>query len=357
MSEAGKSQADKLKELSVKTNEQLTNIFKKSTVCSTEELQLLYINARDNAIGRYAQDLKNIERVNPAEAQKYVNEAKGVYGANINTIQEVIDATYAYLDYYHAIKTEEQLRYEFERANRFVQYKGIELPIILEFDYQFYTFESFFQKPTFYSYFNRETVTKFGKGAYHIAFPSSQAHLTDEEVMVAMKHEFGHIFQGHCTYNTTDKFEKMYCNQAMDISINLGMTKEEQALLITLAQKIWNKADAYPCFNLMNPKGQGGFGIEQLVSVADWKGTLGYIKMNAEKKKDKDKGKGPGGGGGGGGGGQPPQPNGTIEVGDYVKVIGSDPPLYGEVIAINPTTDEITTRVITQEEWENIING
>jgi hypothetical protein len=352
---------DLLKSLESKTERQMRDIFKKSTVSSTDELQLLYVNARDNAIGRYAQDLKDIARVDPASAQKYIDRANKTFGG-ISTIQDIIDSAYAYLDYYHVIKTEEQLRYEFERANRFVQYQDIELPIVVEFDYQFYTRSSIFQLPTFYSYVDTETITKFGKGAYHIAFPSSQAFLTDEEVSVAMKHEFGHVFLGHCTYNTTDKFEIKYSNQAMDISINLGMTKEEQSLLITLAQKIWNKADAFPCLNLANPKNQGGFGIPQLVSPTDWKGTLGWIKMyyDAEKEGGEEGGGGEGGGGGGGGGGstQPPPPiDSTIKVGDYVQVAGSEPKVYGKVTAINDVTGEVSTTEISAEEWDNLKKG
>ena len=91
---------DLLKSLASKTERQMRDIFKKSTVSSTDELQLLYVNARDNAIGRYAQDLKDIARVDPDSAQKYIDQANRMYGGNISTIQDVIDAAYAYLDYY-----------------------------------------------------------------------------------------------------------------------------------------------------------------------------------------------------------------------------------------------------------------
>lgn len=355
---------DLLKSLSTKSEEAQRDIFRKSSTISTEELQLLYVNARDNAIGRYAQDLRDIEQVDPDSAQEIIQRAKRVYGKNINTIQDVIDAAYEYLDYYHVIKTEEDLQREFDRANKFVQYAGIELPVVVEFDYQFYTRSSLLQKPTFYSYVNTETVTKFGKGAYHIAFPATQALLTDEEVSVAMKHEFGHIFFGHCTYKTTDKFEKQHCNQAMDISINLGMTAEEQKLLVSLAHKIWNNTSSFPCLNLANPEGQGGFGIPRLVSPTEWKSTLGWIKMYYKDKNEGGGGEGGdplGGGGGGGGGGTstepPPKIDSTIRVGDYVKVVGSDPLVYGRVNAINEITGEIATTEISAEEWENIKRG
>lgn len=355
------SKDDLLKSLGAKTDKQLREVFRRSATMSTEELNLLYENAKQNAVGRRAKIWKDIERVNPEEAEKIIKRANNKLGTSFVTIQDFIDYSYDQLDHYHAIKTEEELTREFERANRFVQYEGVELPIVVEFDYQFYTQESMFSKPTFYSYVNTETITKFGKGAYHIAFPSTQALLTDEEVSVAMKHEFGHIFMGHCTYKSTDKFENAMCNQAMDISINLGMTEEEQAFLVSLARKIWNSQNAYPVLNLANDKTKGGFGIPQMVSPADWKGTLGWIKMNYDDEnggEDNGPGEpGAGGGGGGEGGGESQPIDKEIKVGDYVYIRETDPKIYGQVTSINTTTGDITVDEISQEEWDNLKKG
>lgn len=358
---SAKNQGDELKKLSSKTESQLHDIFVRSSLMSTEELNLLYNNAKDNAIGKEAQFLRDVERVNPSRAKYLIDLANKRLGTSFSGVEDFIDYAYKQLEHYHAIKTEEDLAREFERAKRFVFYDGIELPIVVEFDYQFYTKNSLFSKPTFYSYVNTQTVTKFGKGAYHIAFPSTQALLTDEEVSVAMKHEFGHIFMGHCTHKTTDKFVIAYRNQAMDISINLGMTEEEQALLVSLAQKIWNSPTAYPCLNLSNEKGKGGFGIEQMVSPADWKGTLGWIKIAYEEENgDGDNGPGdPGSGGGGEGGGEgESQPiDKEIKVGDYVYVRDTEPMVYGQVRDIDPVTGEIFVDEISQETWDNMIKG
>lgn len=346
--------------IKAKSAEDLQKFFKSSSTVSTDTLNLYYLNGRDNIISRYAQNLRDIEIVDPSKANAIIKKAGKIFEGTISSVQDVIDAIYEYFDYYHAIKTEEQLAYEFERANRFVQYQGIDIPIILEFDYQFYTSASIFQKPTFYSYANTKTITKFGKGAYHIAFPASQALLTDDEVMVAMKHEFGHIYQGHCTATLRDNFEKSYSNAAMDISINLGMTEAEQALLVTLAHKIWKNTSSYPCLSLAKEDGKGGYGIPQPVSPTDWRGTLGWIKAY-HKKKDQEEGQGgdgtEGGSGGGGGGGesqpQPPIDN-KIKVGDYVRVDGSSPATYGKVTAIDETTGKISVTEYTPEEWENL---
>jgi hypothetical protein len=344
-----------------KSGDDFTKFFKSSSTISTDTLNLLYLNGMD-VIAREADILKQLEAIDPnhPKLQETINDGKKIFEGTINTIQDYIDAVYDYFEYYHAIKTEEQLAYEFERANRYVQYSGIDIPVVLEFDYQFYTKASIFQKPTFYSYANIDTVTKFGKGAYHIAFPSSQALLTDDEVMVAMKHEFGHIYQGHCTATLRDNFEKSYSNAAMDISINLGMTEAEQALLVTLAHKIWKNNQSYPCLSLAKPDGQGGYGIPQPVSPTDWRGTLGWIKAYHKKKDGGDGGGGTGGGGGGGGGGtpgnEPPkQPEiQKVKVGDYIKVIGSEPAIYGRVTSIDDVTGNIETKDYTIEEWDVI---
>lgn len=355
-----------ISQLGTNTRAQLTSMFKKTSALSTDVLNLLYLNARDNVVAKYAQTLKDIQRVDPQKASKIIKQASIFFEGNIMTINDVIDAIYDYLEYYHAIKTEEELKYEFERANKYVQYPNIDLPIILEFDYQFYTVDDIFQKPTFYSYANMQYRTEeFGRGAYFIAFPSTQKHLTDDEVMVAMKHEFGHIFQNHCTTNFSGnaKFDSAYANSAMDISINVGMTEEEQELLMQLAHKIWKNKNSFPCINLRKPDGKGGFGINMSVNVGDWRGTLNIIKSYYRSKKQDEGGGGTGGtggtGGGGGGGGQTqPQPNDDkIKVGDYVLIKDSDPKTYGKVNAVNDMTGEISVTEISKEEWENIKNS
>ena len=180
--------------------------------------------------------------------------------------------------------------------------------------------------------------------------------------MVAMKHEFGHIFQGHCTIAPKDDFEKRYNNQAMDISINLGMTAEEQELLFSVARKIWKNPTACPCMSLAKATGEGGFGIPVAVSPQDWRGTNGFIRAYYEKKNKGDGGGGQGkpqqgaGGEGEGEGGQgeSQQIDEKINVGDFIWVPGSSPKVYGRVTAINDTTGDIAYDEYTEEQWENI---
>lgn len=340
----------------------LRETFLKSTALTTEELELLRINVRDNVISRFAQRLKDIQTVSPSSSKEIVDAyRKKLNNPNLNSIQDIIDSVNDYFDHYHCIKTQEELDFEFERARKFVFFQGIDLPIVVEFDYQYFSEASIYQKPTFYSYYNPETQTDFGKGAYHIAFPSTQKYLTDEEVMVAMKHEFGHIFQGHCTIGSKDDFDAQINNQSMDISINLGMTPEEQELLFNVARKIWKNPTACPCMSLAKPSGQGGFGIPVAVSATDWRGTKGFILAYYEKEKQQQGGgtKGPsqpggGAGGGSGQGGESQQIDEKLNVGDFFWVPGSSPKVYGRVTAINETTGEISCDEYTEEEWAQI---
>jgi hypothetical protein len=331
-----------------------------STSLTTEEIEILRINARDNVLGRFAQKLKDIQSVAPDIAQGYVDKFKQ-QNSKINSIQDIIKYVNEYFDYYHCIKTQEELDKEFERAKKFVFYSGIDLPIVVEFDYQYFTEDSIFQKPTFYSYYNPDTNTSYGKGAYHIAFPSTQKLLTDDEVMVAMKHEWGHIFQGHCTEKPKDNFESKYNNQAMDISINIGMTEQEQELLFEVARKIWNNPTACPCLSLARPNGEGGFEIPVAVSATDWRSTLGFIRAYYQKKNREQSQQGPGQPGGSGSGSSSSSGESgrneideNINVGDFILVRGSIPKVYGRVTAINDVTGEVVFDEYTEEEWQNI---
>ena len=352
---------DELANLQGKSGKDFTKMFKSSAIASTDTLNLLYLNGRDNVIGRFVEEVKQLESIDPGHPliEEYIKSAGNLFEGTISSVQDVIDAIYDYFEYYHAIKTEEQLAYEFERAKKFVEFPNSTIQVVVQFDYQFYTKASIFQKPTFYSYYNDDIETEYGTGAYCVAFPSSQALLTDDEVRVAMKHEMGHIVQGHCGATLRTNFEKIHSNQAMDISINLGMTEAEQALLVTLAHKIWKNNSSYPCLSLEADNGQGGFNIPRQVRPLDWRGTLGWIEAFAKKKDGGTGGGGTGGGGGGGGGtpgNEPPkQPEiQKVKVGDYIKVIGSEPAIYGRVTSVDDITGNIETKDYTVEEWDVI---
>ncbi len=345
----------------------------KSTFLSTQEsqfytdndLELFYLNARDNVVANYVQSLIEIFTVLPQnhpKIQAILNQWSNRI-SNMTGIQDIIDWCHKRLDYYHVIKTQKDLETQFERCKKIVYYQGLELPILLIFDYQLVDERSLIGSgPTFYSYFDSKAITNWGTGAYYIAFPSTAAYLTDDELMVAMKHEFGHIVQGHCSVHSNDPFDRNYMNQSMDISINLGMTEKEQELLISVAQKLFGQG-AYPCMSLIAAHGQGGFGIPQLVSVGDWQTPHDFIKLYYKRKNDEEQkgppqqgeGQGQGGKGKGGAGeGDPQKIDEKIKEGDFVILRGSDPKVYGQVTAINETTGEVVYDEISQEDWEQI---
>jgi hypothetical protein len=342
MDKLQKDTSSSLKDYKQGVNKKPIDIFKPGQIYSTEKLEALFVNARDNAIGKFRDVLKELPNVDPQLEEKIIYDGSNAFGIELKKSVDVIDLAYDFLNYYHVIKTEEQLRYEFERARK-VFHDKIELPVIIEFDYQIYNFADIFKTPTFYSYANPSSITEYGKGAYHIAFPSTQALLTDDEVMVAMKHEWGHIYQGHCghKFKQNEKFEMNNANQAMDISINLGMTPEEKELLFSVVRKITNKPNACPCMDLPSPRGKGGFNIRLNTKPSDWKTPLKYIK--AYYKPNEDENPPP----------PPPQDN-KIEVGDYVSIDGTSPKKRGKVIDIDETTGDYTIEEISQEEWERI---
>jgi len=336
-----------------------SNPFTRSTSLSDDELNLLYSNASD-IVDKYEETLLDIQYVDPARAASIVNKSKK-NNPHINSIADIVKESRDFLKFYHAIKTQAELDVEFERAKKFVLFEGMDLPIIVDFDYQYFTEKYAIGEklPTFYSWFNPDSETSYGKGAYHIAFPATQKYLTDDEVMVAMKHEWGHIFQGHCGVMTKDNFIARINNQAMDISINLGMTPEEQELLFSVARKIWRSPKACPCMSLAKPDGQGGFGVPVAVSPTDWVSTRGYIKAYYDKDKDtnpdgdgEEGDDGQAGGSGQGGGKQPPIDS-KIKVGDFVYKAGT-PPVYGKVTSINEQTGDVSYDEYTEDEWAKI---
>jgi len=322
--------------------EKSLDLFKPSQICSTEKLEAYYINARDNAIFRYRDILKELPNINPAQEEDLIIKGSSAFNTQITKSIELIDLAYDFLNYYHAIKTEEQLRYEFERAKK-VFYEKLELPLILEFNYQLFTFADIFNFPTFYSYANPETRTDYGKGAYHIAFPATQALLTDDELMVAMKHEWGHIYQGHCRVNfkNNETFEKANANRAMDISINIGMSPEEKELLFSVVRKLTRNDKACPCMDLPSPKDKGGYSIRLNTKPGDWKTPLKYIKAYHKPPEDETP--------------PPPQPpKNEIMIGDYVSIDGTSPKKRGRVVGVDKLTGEYTVEEISDEEWKRI---
>lgn len=303
------------------------------------DFELLYINYRDNVLKEFEKNLMD-PRTDPTVFSKWTQIDK-----NLKTPKDIIKWAYGWLDYIHQIKTKEEYEKQLKRCQDILYYGGMELPIILMFDYQMNGIGSLFNKPTFYSYFDPAFKTTLGEGSYFIAFPSSIVHLNDEELEAVIKHEFGHITQGHCGFNSKDPFECNYLNSAMDISINLAFAEKEQELLISAAHKLFG-GKAYPCLSLIGSKEEGGMEIDQPTLPGDWQTPLDFIRLYY--KKDQKQGEGEGQG-------EPQKIDETINVGDFVTVRGKDPKVYGRVMGIDSATGEMQIEEYTKEEFDIIV--
>ena len=266
-------------------------------------------------------------------------------------------------DYLSAIKDVNELNRQFERCERLIYGNDtglINMPIVIKFDYQLKNGDDIFGFPTFYSFYNEKLETQFGKGTYVIAFPMSIVYLTDEELIVALKHEFGHIIQGHCEIPPKSNFEANHLNCACDISINIGMSNEEQDLLISVAHKLFGE-DGFPVISLGHPEGRGGYGIPVPTAVGDFQLPLAYVREYYKKKKEEQQGEQgqqgePGDGGEGGGQSQDNSEMERINVGDYVVVRDSDPKVYGKVVDMNATTGEYEIEEVDYSQIQNEAN-
>ncbi len=336
---------------------------------TTEDLESLYQNVKDNIIAPYAAMINALPPIQQLEViavwDKVTktnngrgNQAPGRFGKAIATIRDVVDYMNWWIDFYHQIKTEEQFQEQLKRVERllYADYQ-IELPIVVRFDYQVTDIRSIIMRPpTYYSYWDDELETTQGKGSCVIAFCSYNSLLTDEELMAVIKHEFGHIVQGHCiappTFTAT---EQEYRNQAMDVSINIAFTDQEKENLIKAAAKMWGEG-ATGCISLAGKKEFGGYDLPGKISPpGDWPYVLAELRYAFGKKtedQDQQQGKGKsqqGQGSGAGGSGSNIE---EINAGDHVKIRGSKK--YGKVVSVDPVTGKAEIEEYTDDEWKEI---
>jgi len=329
------------------TDKVIADIFAKSGNLTEEEFTILKQNAQDNVLGRYVDSLRAAEKKRPLRTAIYVAQYTKSH-PHITTVQNVIDYHTHYFNYYmDSMKNVEQINFEIERAKRLLFEGDLELSLKVEFDIQYYREKDLYKKPTFYSYFNYSTVDLNGNYSHHIAIPATQSRLTDDEVRIIMKHEWGHIRQGHCRIMGNDQFDSQYNNQAMDISINSGMTEEEKELLFVALRKMTDDPKACPCMDLISPRGEGGLGVDSYISPTAWVRAVNVIKAyynkqkqeSGEEEEEEEE--------------EQPPISSDIAVGDYVYVAGTKPEVYGEVIDID-ANGKATYKEFTDEEWEAI---
>ncbi len=296
---------------------------------TTDDLNLLLQKTKDEVLGYFNRMLPMWIAIPQTGAQ--ILAAFQSYDPKLTDFKKIIKYVTDWIDYNHSIKTEEEFETQFARAEKILYYDGITLPIILMFDYQVTHWSAVLQKPTFYSYYDPNYITLQGKGTFFIAFPGSISHLTDEELMVVLKHEFGHIVQGHCSVHSSDPFDQNYQNAAMDISINCGMTPKEQSLLLMSAQKLFG-IGKYPCLSLIGPKTEGGFNIRKPVQPGAWTDALSSIRLYYKKDQNANQEQGEG---------EEQKIDEHIRVGDPVISRDKNNKIYGRVKSIDPITGDI----------------
>ena len=328
---------------------------------TTEELNNLYIGVKEGIIQPFIQqELPLLKSLNPAFYSQAIekwnektrgNQISGRFGRSISNIKDLEDYLNWSLDFYHQIKTSEQFTEQFERFERLLyQNYQIKFPILVRFDYQIENLSDI-GHATFYSYYNDKIETTTGTGSHIIAFNSYVPLLTDDELMMMIRHEFGHIIQGHCTLSLRAEFSKQleeYRNQAMDISINLDFDDKDKENLMTGTKKMWGE-DATGCMSLNGKKEDGGYGLNAISSAGNWQKPLAVLTNIFPPKKDDD-----GGGGPPGPPGPPSPPDDKIKVGDYIDSRKGDGQ-YGKVISIDSVTGKMDVELLTDEQWKQVI--
>ena len=323
---------------------------------TTEELNNLYIGVKEGIIQPYIQQLPLLQSVDPALYSQTIadwdkktkgNQISGRFGRSISNIKDLEDYLNWSLDFYHQIKTSEQFTEQFERFERLLyQNYQIKFPILVGFDYQF---KDIGGHATFYSVYNDKIETTTGTGSHIIAFNSYVPLLTDDELMMMIRHEFGHIIQGHCTLRA--EFSKQlgeYRNQAMDISINLDFDDKDKENLMTGTEKMWGEG-ARGCMSLNGKEKDGGYGLKAISSPGNWLRPLAVLTNIFPPKKDDD-----GGGGPPGPPGPTSPPDDKIKVGDYIDSRKGDGK-YGKVISIDSVTGKMDVELLTDEQWKQVI--
>lgn len=324
---------------------------------TTEELNLLKQKAKDEVLG-YVMERLPLWLAVPQLGQQII-DGFTARDPSLTDFPKIIKYIENWIEYNHAIKTAEEYEIQYDRAEKILYYEGIQVPIVLMLDYQVHGFWNVIERPTFYSYWDGNYAHILRKGAFFISFPATIAYLSEDELMVVLKHEFGHIIQGHCEIHSSDPFDANYQNAAMDISINCGMTHKEQELLLSAAEKLFGQK-AYPCLSLIGPKEQGGFNIKKPVQPGAWVDALNSIRLyykkdqNPEQQGQKQGQKGEQGSGEGSGGSGEGKLDDTIRIGDPVLSRDGNNPVYGRVMSIDPVTGDIAEiQEMTKEEFDD----
>lgn len=236
------------------------------------------------------------------------------------------------LDYCFTIKKGKEAAKQHERCENLITEGGkLKIPLVVFLDIQLKSVLDVINNgkfPTFYSYWHKNYY-KNGRGVYGIAFPPRITEMNDEELRVALAHEFGHIRQKHLFYRKPN--HEVCYNRAMDYSINFGFDEADRKRYVKVANKLFDGGVGATIVSY--PREKGGLGVNVAISH-EWREIHKIIHMLEENP---NAGSLP----------MPQQPQ-EIEVGSIVKVRGKDQ--YGQVQSIDEKTGRLTTIPLTKKE-------
>lgn len=289
------------------------------------------------------------------ELDTYYNNIAGQVKILIdrNAPKQLTDTLDSYVKYFlGTLRKVEQYEKLKEKIEEMLFLDGVDLPMKVIFDPMVKSVKEFASTepnfPTFYSSFDFDTYTPgYGQGTFVISFPPRATELTEDELMVAIKHEFGHIRQDHIFLSSLGGNG----NAACDVSINCGMSEEEQKLLLSVARKLFMGGGCFIRLDL--PENNGGKGLKGAISSPGNYIAPLQILNNLDRLKREQAG--------GTGGTPPPQQQEEIKVGDIIEIRGSKPEKYGRVISImpdpnNPTEMDYEVEELTQKEFEDLVD-
>ena len=268
-------------------------------------------------------------------------------GAN----KELTDVLDDYIQYFlGTLRKVEQYEKLKERVEELLFVEDIELPMKVIFDPMVKSVKEFAAQnptfPTFYSSFDPEVFSPgFGQGTFIVSFPPRATELTDDEMAVAIKHEFGHIRQDHIFLTGLGP----HSNSACDVSINCGMTQEEQQILLSVASKLFRGGGCF--IRLDFERNKGGLGLKGAISSpGNYVSPLQILNNIGRFKKDEN----------GGTDGTPPPQQDEIKVGDIIEIRGTKPQKYGRVISVmpnpnNPAEMDYDVEELSQKEFDDLV--
>ena len=239
------------------------------------------------------------------------------------------------LEYCMTIHTEKEWKKQQERCENAITMGGVlDIPVVVILDPQLLERRVFMDGsfPTYYSSWVKKLFDDTHPG-FVVAYPPRITEMSDEEVRVALAHEFGHIKQKHM-FQEFKAENQGDVNAAMDYSINWAFNHDDITLYEELARKMFDGQTGVTKVPFPEKKG----GLDNQINISHyWKEILTLMKILRGKDEK-------------GGDGQPP-PTDEIEVGNIIierKKGGG----YARVTDIDPVTGKITADPMTKEEVE-----